>query len=839
MTAHAQCAAPEFEDTGEALAEPAGKTDVTSETPFPGLRSFEENEGSYFRGRSAESEDLTRRIVRAPLTVFFGVSGLGKTSLLKAGVFPRLRQKAYLPILIRLNFHEYAGDLVEQVKSQIVRQSDRENIEVIPHPQGETLWEYIHKAQFWRQNTLLKPLLVFDQFEEIFRDERKTDRRVRPFLIQLGDLIENRIPATERKRFAEMEDLPFQLSKQQYRVVVTLREEALPDLEGSLRDIPSIGQNRLRLLPMSGPAAMEVVRQNPDLIDEPVAEELVSIVAASKDARDFKHFKIEPAYLSVFCHELNRERLKRKSQKITRNLLDVNHDEILSGFYERTLASAKYPKAVREFIEDRLITKTGHRASVAKDDAIDEVISESCIENLVKDRLVRVEERSGTDHIELTHDLLTGVIRKSRDERQKQQQLRRLHRQQFIWSFGIVVVTGIAAFMFYQNHKVQKQERILMTQKEELLSLIEENNKQHAAIKKTQEVIELLEDVELGEKNYATIELLKGLRLELVGSGKSLIKAGLRQTDPGTFAMHFVNALESNDEQLAKLAHRKLNALRSKGNKQILEELFYDSNAENDHQFLSQLCAIATTKGLNTAAVETALALVAESPPVWIADFSPQLIATTLQAEQMSQVSDGTKAELSKLRMDLRIEALIYALTIGDEESRQEQRSALGKEFGGSPLLIDKLLKAAKDTDNASFPWHILEIMAANTEDSAWQADGLIKRVEDYIQAMTASSRYGDSTKIQGIRVRIRINQLNPAADARLTRDVIKTLTYKPAPSKHQRPMILAYLHGATLSERHKSRIRKAADTLLAGGQDSRDLAGELNAITDPGLSSR
>ena len=37
------------------------------------------------------------------LTVLFGQSGLGKSSLLQAGLFPRLRAERYLPVAIRLD----------------------------------------------------------------------------------------------------------------------------------------------------------------------------------------------------------------------------------------------------------------------------------------------------------------------------------------------------------------------------------------------------------------------------------------------------------------------------------------------------------------------------------------------------------------------------------------------------------------------------------------------------------------------------------------------------------------------------------------------------------------
>ena len=61
----------------------------------------------YFNGRGGETEDLLRRVVDAPVTVLFGKSGLGKTSLLRAGLFPRLREKHFLPVHVRLDVRRF------------------------------------------------------------------------------------------------------------------------------------------------------------------------------------------------------------------------------------------------------------------------------------------------------------------------------------------------------------------------------------------------------------------------------------------------------------------------------------------------------------------------------------------------------------------------------------------------------------------------------------------------------------------------------------------------------------------------------------------------------------
>ncbi len=52
-----------------------------------------------FYGRDEEVAELARRVQRKLLTVLFGQSGLGKTSILRAGLVPRLRGPGILPDL--------------------------------------------------------------------------------------------------------------------------------------------------------------------------------------------------------------------------------------------------------------------------------------------------------------------------------------------------------------------------------------------------------------------------------------------------------------------------------------------------------------------------------------------------------------------------------------------------------------------------------------------------------------------------------------------------------------------------------------------------------------------
>src|SRR5262245_41213873 len=93
----------------EATADQPSRTELADlEHPWLGLESFREETRGYFFGRDAEIVELHQRLRSHPLLVLYGRSGLGKTSVLTAGLIPRLRDERKRPLLLRLRFDDPA-----------------------------------------------------------------------------------------------------------------------------------------------------------------------------------------------------------------------------------------------------------------------------------------------------------------------------------------------------------------------------------------------------------------------------------------------------------------------------------------------------------------------------------------------------------------------------------------------------------------------------------------------------------------------------------------------------------------------------------------------------------
>src|ERR1700732_996561 len=127
-----------------AASDPAATT-VDERNPWLGLASFTEETRAYFFGREDEVAELARRVQRKLLTVLFGQSGLGKTSILRAGLVPRLRGQGYCPIYVRIDYGREAPEPAEQIKQAIARaaRGSGEWTHAGVAAAGESLWGFL------------------------------------------------------------------------------------------------------------------------------------------------------------------------------------------------------------------------------------------------------------------------------------------------------------------------------------------------------------------------------------------------------------------------------------------------------------------------------------------------------------------------------------------------------------------------------------------------------------------------------------------------------------------------------------------------------------------------
>ena len=207
------------------------------------------------------------------LTIVFGKSGIGKTSVLQAGLIPELQKKSFFPIYFRIDFAGAKPSLT-QLKDFIYEKLKTKD-QTISEFDNRTLWEYFHDIKLSGGKVI--PVLILDQFEEIFTIGKDKSSEVTELITELSDMAENRVPATVYAEYQKRDELlPSHYERQQYRVIIGLREDYLAQLESLKKYLPSIQKSRCRILQMTALQAMQsVLKSGGTLIEIPVAKDII------------------------------------------------------------------------------------------------------------------------------------------------------------------------------------------------------------------------------------------------------------------------------------------------------------------------------------------------------------------------------------------------------------------------------------------------------------------------------------------------------------------------------------------------------------------------------------
>ena len=418
---------------------------------YPGTRPFSDSpdDVARFFGRDAEAEELYLRVLSVPLLVQFGNSGLGKTSLLQAGLFPRLRQKPFLPVMVRLNNAEES--LTAAVARAIHESCESEGLKAT-HRNMDGLWELLSTTTVWRDDLLLTPVLVFDQFEEVFTLRDAAFRA--EIASELGAIASEIPPARVQSGRSPA-----------VKVVISLREDYLGALEEFSAAIPSLFQERMRLAPLTeeaardaitGPAQLVAPDQSPPFEFDPAALDMMMNELKGKSG------VIEPFQLQLLARHAETIAAAKGGGRLTpedfRGAQDF--ESVLKNFYRDTLQRiASRPQRARAqmLVEEGLLGAAGHRLMLEERQILSEYdVTPETLQTLETSRLVRRERRLESVFYEISHDRIADSIFRGRTTK-----LPRKVRQ-MLWVaalVAVVIVTGLVIAHYRVSRERDAAER--------------------------------------------------------------------------------------------------------------------------------------------------------------------------------------------------------------------------------------------------------------------------------------------------------------------------------------------------------------------------------------------
>ncbi len=421
---------------------------------YPGARPFETAQQLIFKGRLNDTEKLFQRVSLENLTVLYGKSGTGKSSLLNAGIIPKVKSGDDL-IPIRVRFHAYqegrnAVPPADRARF-CVRNGKSSHLTFLDKliPDEPTLWHDV-KEHFILQRGKKGLLLVIDQFEELFTYPAE---QIQEFAEQLSEALYKAVP----QRYWDLlqtayardehplspEELTLLQGKPALKVVLSIRSDRLHLLDRLDKHLPTILKNLFELDALDEDSARQAISEpaappkmdwfdtQPFLYDAATIEQILDFLMHEKDDEvekadltenleytDARRQKIEATQLQIICSEMERRAQARNLQVVKpEHLGDLGF--IIQEYYSSQIAQLLEPEQMpaRRLIEEGLVFEEEERRLSLYEGQIfkNYKIQPETLRQLVDAHLLRAEPSlSGGYTYELSHDTLVAPVLKAK-----------------------------------------------------------------------------------------------------------------------------------------------------------------------------------------------------------------------------------------------------------------------------------------------------------------------------------------------------------------------------------------------------------------------------------------
>lgn len=396
---------------------------------YPGVKPFTSADKELFFGREKDIADFYSLLFIKQTVVLYGKSGYGKSSLLNAGIIPRLQEEGeWTCFSVRFNnFSERdASDNVSPMENIKLRL--RQNLSpdatafldaVIPGEDSFWYWAKVlqsthHSSQF---------IFFFDQFEELFTYPKQN---VEEFSEQLSQLLYNTVPVRFRRRLAEMDErgeISDELHDRLFerlavKVVFSIRSDRLSLLNSLTDRHPTILQNYYELDALTTAQAEQAIinpARSPqrDFCTPPFEYMPAAIRKILSGIGNVQDGKIETSTLQIVCRYIEEDLVeRRKITTITEELLgDIS--DIFRQYYEGILSRLgdQDRQKVQHLIEDELIEE-GRRNTLTDSYIRNRFGFEGkLLRQLEQSSLLRKErDAAGRILYEISHDTLVNPI---------------------------------------------------------------------------------------------------------------------------------------------------------------------------------------------------------------------------------------------------------------------------------------------------------------------------------------------------------------------------------------------------------------------------------------------
>lgn len=420
---------------------------------YPGPQPFAKEQQPLFFGREDDIEALFQLVSIEKLVVLFSKSGLGKSSLINAGIIHKLEVLQH-PAPLKWRFGAYtegSSSPLEKVLANVTPATPLNPVLVKAFGDAPSVWKSIKNRQL--QTGVNDFLVIIDQFEELFT---YPEEMILEFKQQLSELLYAEIPNQLRQTLEEQfdhfgqspftdEELELIHDPFDVRLLLAIRSDRMSLLNNLTDYLPDVLRTCYELHPLNAEQAEEAIL-NPAFLKDPAfitpafdyedeaIEALLNFLSADRSKQ------IESFQLQLLCQALEKKVLDQKLTKIRKEDLE-GLQTIFEDYYDNQidlLETAEQRQAARQLLEEALIYEEEERRLSLYEGQIYQNygFSPQLLQQLCNVHLLRAEPSlKGGYTYEIPHDTLVAPILKAKrrrlaKEKAAEEQRRQEERQQ-------------------------------------------------------------------------------------------------------------------------------------------------------------------------------------------------------------------------------------------------------------------------------------------------------------------------------------------------------------------------------------------------------------------------
>lgn len=406
--------------------------------PYIGLRPFEAHESDRFFGRERDSDLLCDKILSGRLTILYAQSGLGKSSLLRAVVIPRLQENNERVIY----FDAWAqDDPLHALKEALIAAASEAGIA----DAGRGSPSLTELARLVCSSGDLGLVLVLDQFEE--------------FLVHHGQSLD-----PVRSELAALLRAP----RLEATVVLSLREEFLAALEPLRHQILNLFQSTYRLESLPDEGLHRAIQLPAKLFggecDRELAEKLIADLRSRNAGSSGGSQMLELPMLQLVCQQLWAH---ADQGRLTVALYDQlgGARQILDDYVRSLMPKSWADQRFTAQLLMHLAPSSGLKTSYAAQD-LEEIAGlnrtrvESELRRLSDARILRTREHRTAERYELQHDAFIPVLHSWRNTVVDRERRFKWIRRLLLTSACVGVLTAaVVALVYYRATIIESAER--------------------------------------------------------------------------------------------------------------------------------------------------------------------------------------------------------------------------------------------------------------------------------------------------------------------------------------------------------------------------------------------